>query len=234
VEAPALSIMMPVYDEAATAEQALREVLDADLGVPFDVVVVDDGSRDGSGAILERVASENPDRVTLLVHETNRGKGAAIRTALGRARGRFATVFDADLEYDPQDIVSLLEPLTRGDVNAVFGVRAFDGYTSHSFLFVMGNKLVTLAANVLFNVYLRDLMTCHKAIRTDVFRALPLRANGFDVEAEIAALLLQHGERIFEVPVRYKARGSHEGKKLTGSDGARVLRTLLRCRLRAR
>ena len=116
----------------------------------------------------------------------------------------------------------------------MFGVRAFDGYTSHSFMYVMGNKGVTLAANVLFNVYLRDLMTCHKMIRTDVFRALPLQARGFDIEPEIAARLLQRGERIFEVPVHYKARPSDAGKKLTSADGFRVLRTLVRCRLSGR
>ena len=110
-------------------------------------------------------------------------------------------------------------------------MRAFDGYTSHSFLFVMGNKGVTLIANLLFNVYLRDLMTCHKAIRTDVFKGLPLRAAGFTIEPEIAARLLQRGERIYEVPVRYKARRSDEGKKLTAMDGGRVVVTLVRCRL---
>ena len=109
-----------------------------------------------------------------------------------------------------------------------------DGYSSHSFLYVLGNKGVTLAANVLFNVYLRDLMTCHKAIRTDVFRSLPLRGNGFDIEPEIAARLLQHGERIYEVPVHYKARGSDEGKKLTAADGLRVVATLVRCRFTRR
>ena len=113
-------------------------------------------------------------------------------------------------------------------------MRAFDGYTSHSFLYVLGNKGVTLAANILFNVYLRDLMTCHKAIRTEVFRDLPLRCRGFDIEPEIAARLVQHGERIFEVPVQYRARASDEGKKLTAVDGLRVVRTLLRCRFTRR
>ena len=111
-------------------------------------------------------------------------------------------------------------------------MRAFDGYTSHSFLYVMGNRGVTLAANLLFNVYLKDLMTCHKAIRTERFRALPLRARGFDIEPEITARLLQRGERIFEVPISYKARTTEEGKKLRASDGLRVLWTLVRCRLR--
>ncbi len=122
----------------------------------------------------------------------------------------------------------------EGRTNAVFGVRAFDGYTSHSFLYVMGNKGVTLLANVLFNVYLRDLMTCHKAIRTEVFRELPLRASGFTIEPEITARLLQRGERIFEVPVHYNARRSDEGKKLTAIDGLRVVGTLLRCRFSSR
>jgi dolichol-phosphate hexosyltransferase len=220
---------MPVYNEVATVRQAIDEVLAADLGVEIELIVVDDGSTDGTREILER--ADLPDSVRVLRHDRNRGKGAAVRTALGAARGEFSAIFDADLEYDPEDLANLLPPLVSGDSNAVFGVRAFDGYTSHSFLFVLGNKGVTLVANVLFNVYLRDLMTCHKAIRTDVFRSLALEASGFAIEPEIAARLLQRGERIFEVPVHYKARASDEGKKLTAMDGLRVVATLIRCRL---
>jgi hypothetical protein len=117
-----------------------------------------------------------------------------------------------------------------GRANACFGVRAFDGYTSHSFLFVLGNKGVTLACNMLYNVYLHDIMTCHKMIRTDLFRSLPLRSAGFAIEPEITARLVQHHERIFEVPVHYRARSNDEGKKLTAFDGLRVIATLLRCR----
>jgi len=219
---------MPVYNEAATVERAITDVLAAEVGVDLELIVVDDGSVDGTREILE--AKPWPDRVRVLRHELNRGKGAAVRTALQEARGEFSTVFDADLEYEPSDLAVLLEPLVEGRANAVFGVRAFDGYTSHSFLYVLGNKGVTLAANVLFNVYLRDLMTCHKAIRTDVFRLLPLREPGFAIEPEITARLLQQGERIFEVPVHYQARSDEEGKKLTALDGLRVLRTLVRCR----
>jgi glycosyltransferase involved in cell wall biosynthesis len=219
---------MPVYNEAATVERAITDVLAAEVGMDLELVVVDDGSTDGTWAILD--AKPWPDRVRVLRHEVNQGKGAAVRTALAEANGEFTTIFDADLEYEPSDLGGLLEPLVEERANAVFGVRAFDGYTSHSFLYVLGNKGVTLAANVLFNVYLRDLMTCHKAIRTDVFRSLPLRENGFAIEPEITARLLQRGERIFEVPVRYRARSDEEGKKLTSMDGLRVLRTLLRCR----
>jgi glycosyltransferase involved in cell wall biosynthesis len=220
---------MPVYNEAATVKQAIDEVLAAEIGTEIELIVVDDGSTDGTREILDQ--ADWPAAVRLLKHDRNQGKGAAVRTALAAARGEFSAIFDADLEYDPADLADLLPPLVKGDTNAVFGVRVFDGYTSHSFLFVLGNRGVTLVANILFNVYLRDLMTCHKAIRTDVFRSLPLEASGFAIEPEIAARLLQRGERIFEVPVHYKARGSDEGKKLTAMDGLRVVATLVRCRL---
>jgi glycosyltransferase involved in cell wall biosynthesis len=227
-----LSVLMPVYNEAGTVARAIEDVLAADVGMELELIVVDDGSTDGTREQLEGAGW--PDQVRILRHDRNRGKGAAVRTALAAAHGEFAAIFDADLEYDPSDLAKLLPPLLKGETNAVFGVRAFDGYTSHSFLYVMGNKTVTLIANVLFNVYLRDLMTCHKAIRTDVFRSLPLHACGFAIEPEITARLLQRGERIFEVPVHYKARSSAEGKKLTAVDGLRAVMTLVRCRLTQR
>jgi glycosyltransferase involved in cell wall biosynthesis len=226
---PLLTILMPVYNEAATVREAVDQALAADLGVDRELVIVDDGSTDGTSDIL--AGGDWPDEVRIHRHERNQGKGAAVRTALEHARGEFAAILDADLEYSAQDLSVLLPPLLSGETNAVFGVRAFNGYTSHSFLYVLGNRGVTLVANILFNVYIGDIMTCHKAIRTDVFRALPLKARGFDIEPEIAARLLQRGERIYEVPVSYRARRTEEGKKLTTADGFRVVRTLLRCRL---
>ena len=220
---------MPVYNERERVEAALRDVLDTDFPFGVELIVVDDGSTDGTSAILD--GFDWPENARLVRHERNRGKGAALRTGLREARGTYTTVFDADLEYEPGDIAPLLDPLRRGETNAVFGVRAFDGYTSHSFWYVLGNRAVTLAANVLFNVYLRDVMTCHKAVRTDVLRSLPLREEGFGIEPEIAARLLQRGERIFEMPTRYRARATNEGKKLEAMDGLRVLRTLIRCRV---
>jgi glycosyltransferase involved in cell wall biosynthesis len=223
-----LSILMPVYNERERVERAIAEVLDTQLPTEFELIVVDDGSTDGTREILRSGSWDG--RVRLLEHPENRGKGAAVQTALGQARGEFSAIFDADLEYDPTDLGLLMPPLLDGRTNACFGVRAFDGYTSHSFLFVLGNKGVTFACNVLFNVYLHDIMTCHKMIRTDVFRGLPLRSPGFAIEPEITARLVQRGERIFEVPVHYRARATDEGKKLTALDGFRVLATLLRCR----
>ncbi|MBV9717661.1 MAG: glycosyltransferase family 2 protein [Solirubrobacterales bacterium] len=223
-----LSILMPVYNERERVAEAIKEVLETALPSEFELVVVDDGSTDGTREILRDGGWD--DRVRLLEHEVNQGKGAAVKTALAQARGEFAAIFDADLEYDPRDLGLLMPPLLDGRANACFGVRAFDGYTSHSFLFVLGNKGVTLACNVLFNVYLHDIMTCHKMIRTDLFRSLALRSAGFAIEPEITARLVQRGERIFEVPVHYRARSTEEGKKLTALDGFRVIATLLRCR----
>ena len=223
-----LSILMPVYNEIERVEKAITEVLAIHLPSDFELIVVDDGSTDGTRELLRE--REWDDRVKLHEHEVNQGKGAAVRTALTHASRDFAAIFDADLEYDPGDLSLLLPPLLDGRTTAAFGVRAFDGYTSHSFLFVMGNKGVTLACNILFNVYLHDIMTCHKVIRTDVFRSLPLRSRGFAIEPEITARLVQRGERIFEVPVHYRARSNEEGKKLTAADGFRVLGTRVRCR----
>ncbi len=223
-----LSILMPVYNERERVERAIAEVLATELPSEFELIIVDDGSTDGTRDILR--STQWDDRVRLFEHDHNQGKGAAIQTALAQARGDFSCIFDADLEYDPADLGLLMPPLLDGRTNASFGVRAFDGYTSHSFLFVMGNKGVTLACNVLYNVYLHDIMTCHKMIRTDLFRRLSLRSAGFAIEPEITARLVQHHERIFEVPVHYRARSNDEGKKLTAADGLRVIATLLRCR----
>jgi glycosyltransferase involved in cell wall biosynthesis len=220
---------MPVYNERERVEAAITEVLETELPTDFEVIVVDDGSTDGTREIL-RDGKWN-GQIRLFEHDRNQGKGAAVQTALRHAQGEFSAIFDADLEYDPADLGLLMPPLLDGRTNACFGVRAFDGYTSHSFLFVLGNRGVTLACNVLFNVYLRDIMTCHKMIRTDVFRSLALREPGFAIEPEITARLVQRHERIFEIPVTYRARATDEGKKLTAVDGFRVLRTLLRCRL---
>ena len=223
-----LSILMPVYNEQERVERAIAEVLATELPTEFELIVIDDGSTDGTRELLRNGNWDG--RVRLLEHQMNQGKGAAIQTGLTHAEGEFSAIFDADLEYDPEDLRLLMPPLLDGRTNASFGVRAFDGYTSHSFLFVMGNKGVTLACNVLFNVYLHDIMTCHKMIRTELFRSLPLRSAGFAIEPEITARLVQRGERIYEVPVHYRARSNEEGKKLTALDGFRVIATLLRCR----
>jgi glycosyltransferase involved in cell wall biosynthesis len=157
-----------------------------------------------------------------------------VRTAIEHATGRWAAILDADLEYDPADIGRLLEPLQSGDAEVVYGVRGFDSRSAFSFWYVVGNKAVTMVANLMYNSWLADIMTCHKAMATDVWRSLELRARGFELEGEITARILASGRRIYEVPITYKARGREEGKKLTGLDALRVVRTLARVRLRSR
>lgn len=221
---------MPVFDERATVEAAIADALGAELPVEErQLVIVDDGSRDGTRELLRGLTL--PANVVVVEHERNLGKGAAIRTALEHATGDFAAILDADLEYEAEDLGELLEPLLAGDANVVFGSRSWSSHSAFSFWYVMGNKSVTLATNVIFNCFISDVMTCHKAMRTSLFRSLPLRERGFAIEPEITARVLRAGERIYEVPISYKARTRAEGKKLTALDGLRVLKTLVRCRL---
>jgi glycosyltransferase involved in cell wall biosynthesis len=221
---------MPVFNERDTIREAIEQTLTADIGVAeLELIVIDDGSTDGTRRILEE--GRWPENVRILFHERNRGKGRAVRTGLRHASGAYTAIMDADLEYDPAEIRKLLEPLVAGEAEVVFGARGFASHTSFSFWYVMGNKFVTLAANVMFNAYLSDIMTCHKVIPTRTFRELELREHGFAIEPEITARLLRRGCRIYEVPVRYRARSREEGKKLTSIDGLRVLRTLIRCRV---
>jgi glycosyltransferase involved in cell wall biosynthesis len=228
--ATSLSILMPVFNERTTVEQAIDDALTAELPVEKrELVVVDDGSTDGTRELLE--SRSWPEEVRVLFHPANRGKGAAVRTALAEAGGEFAAIFDADLEYPAGDLALVLEPLLAGDAAVVFGTRAWTSQSSFSFWYVMGNKGVTFATNLLYNCWISDVMTCYKAMRTELFRSLPLREKGFAIEPEIAARVLRAGERIHEVPIAYKARSREAGKKLTALDGLRVLRTLVRCRV---
>ena len=225
-----LSILMPVYNERSTVERAIEDALTAELPVDRrELVVVDDGSDDGTRELLADGAW--PDSVKVVFHGRNLGKGAAISTGLTHATGEFSAILDADLEYQASDLAPVVAPLLSGEANVVFGTRAWASHTAYSFWYVVGNKAVTLAANVLYNCFISDVMTCHKAMRTELFRSLPLRERGFAIEPEIAARVLRAGERIYEVPVTYRARTREEGKKLTALDGLRVLRTLARCRV---
>ena len=225
-----LSILMPVYDERATVEAAIEDALTAELPVAArELVLVDDGSTDGTRKILESL--EPRKNVKVLFHDRNRGKGAAVRTALAHATGEFAAILDSDLEYRAADLAHVLEPLVSGEASVVFGTRAWTSQASFSFWYVMGNKVVTFATNILYNCWISDVMTCHKAMRTELFRSLPLKERGFAIEPEIAARVLRAGEQIHEVPIHYRARTREAGKKLTTVDGLRVLRTLVRCRV---
>jgi len=227
-----LSIAVPVYNERDRVGQALKELLSTPLPVETEVIVVDDGSTDGTWEQLAQLPL--PDQVRLIRHKENRGKGAALRTALEAATGDVFVPFDADLEYDPSDLAGCLVPLIRDDADVVFGTRAFGSHTAFSFWFVMGNKLLALWTNVLYNVYLSDIETCFKMVRTDVLRSLDLRSDNFDIEAEVTAKLLRAGHRPFEMPINYKARTREQGKKIEWRDGVRALWVIARIRYSGR
>ena len=220
---------MPVHNE----ERTLVRILDAVEARPevSELVIVDDGSTDRTREILAEREFRVP--VQVIHHEVNRGKGGALRTAIGAATGEVALVQDADLEYDPEDYPALLEPFERRNAEVVYGTRSFSSHTAYSFWFVMGNKAVTLWNNLLFNSYLSDLETGFKVMPLEVWRKLDLQSDGFSIEPEITAKLLRSGYRIYEVPISYAARSREEGKKLTWMDGVRALWTLSRLRVAA-
>jgi dolichol-phosphate hexosyltransferase len=227
-----LSIAVPVYNERERVGQALKELVSTPLPVECEILVVDDGSSDGTWEQLAQLPL--PDNVRLIRHKENRGKGAALRTALEAATGDVFVPFDADLEYDPSDLSGCLGPLIRDDADVVYGTRAFGSHTAFSFWFVMGNKLLALWTNVLFNVYLSDIETCYKMIRTDVLRRMDLRSDDFDIEAEVTAKILRAGYRPFEIPINYKARTREQGKKIRWQDGVRALWVIARIRYAGR
>jgi glycosyltransferase involved in cell wall biosynthesis len=225
-----LTILMPVFNERETVVRAIESALESELPVDGrELIVIDDGSTDGTAGLLDE--RDWPSDVRLLSHDHNLGKGAALRTGLKEARGEVTAILDADLEYQAADIGKLLPPLMDGISDAVYGVRGFRSHSAYSFWYVMGNRVVTFTANLLFNSWIDDIMTCHKVMRTDLLRSLDLRENGFAIEPEITARLLRAQARIYEVPVDYTARGRDSGKKLTAFDGVRVVRTLVRCRV---
>ena len=226
-----LSVLVPVYNEAATLNAALKRILDVDYPCDVEVVVVNDGSVDGTAAILD--ALDDP-RTTVVHHPVNKGKGAAIRTAAESASGDYMIICDADLEYAPEEIPSLLAPVLAGEAKVVYGTRTFGSHTAYSFWYVLGNKGVTLFANVIYDCWISDLETCFKLMPLPLYRELDVRSAGFGMEAEVTGKLLVRGYRPYEVPISYKARSREEGKKLTWKDGVEALWILTRERARGR
>lgn len=228
VTGPVLSVMMPIYNEDRTLETILGHVLARpEVG---EVIAVDDGSSDSSWEILSRMVELDP-RLRALRQPTNQGKGAALKRAIGELSMPFALVQDADLEYDPRDYPVLLQPLLDGHSDVVFGTRGFAGHTAYSYWFVLGNRVVTLASNLLFDAYISDMETGYKVMRSELWRRLNLTGSRFEIEPDITARVLRLGYRIHEVPIRYYARNREEGKKLTWKDGVHALGTLARLRL---
>lgn len=231
-----LSIIIPVFNECSTIRDILTQVRAVDLSsemAPHDIVekqiiVVDDYSTDGTREILNQ-ESQSAD-TTVLFHERNLGKGAAVRTGLARASGDVTIIQDADLEYDPEDYRVLLRPIIRGRTKVVYGSRFLGEHKAMLFWHSVGNHLVTLATNLLYDTTLTDMETCYKVFTAEVARSIKLRAPRWGFDPEITAQILKRGYRIYEVPISYNGREYDEGKKIRGQDALVVLWTLLKYR----
>lgn len=228
---PQLSVLVPAYNEAATIGEVLT-ALDA-LPYSFEIIVVDDGSQDETASIVRARAAAD-DRIRLSVHERNRGKGAGLRTAIAASRGDVVIVQDADLEYDPKDIPSLVDLILAGTADVVYGSRMRGGQAQRAHLFwhYAGNRVLSTLTGMLFNTTLSDMEVGYKAVRGDIARALRLVSEDFRIEPEITARLLSNPAlRIYEVPISYYGRTFAEGKKITWRDGIYALVALVRFRV---
>lgn len=223
-----LSVLIPCYNEAATVRDMLDVVAAIDL--PMELIAVDDCSSDETYAVLQHEAGIRPN-LTVIRHEKNGGKGAAIRTALKHATGDIVVIQDADMEYDPQDYYELIKPILAGRIDVVFGSRFHGRHTGMYFWNAIGNKGLTFLTNLLFNCWISDMETCYKMMRTDIMRSLALVSNDFRIEAEMTAKIMLKGHRIYEVPISYLGRTYEEGKKMHPKYGFLTVWALFRLRL---
>jgi glycosyltransferase involved in cell wall biosynthesis len=220
-----ISFVVPAYDEARTIGEVLERI--AALGLDKQVIVVDDGSTDGTGDLAAQHAG------VLVVRQSNQGKGAAIRHGLQHVDGDIVVIQDADMEYDPAEVPALIEPIERGVADVVYGSRLSGGRPQRAYLFwhLMGNRFLSLVTGVLYNTTLSDMETGYKAFRTDVIRDLPLRENDFAIEPEITGHVCKRRLRVYELPISYYGRTYAEGKKITWRDGFKALWVLIRVRV---
>ena len=216
---------MPVYNERNTVEEIVRRVLAVPMRV--ELIVVDDGSTDGTSEILGRVQSELG---FTLLRQINAGKGAALRSGFAAAKGDIVAIQDADLEYSPEEFPELIDLIVQGHADVVFGSRFLGRHRVFLFTHYLGNRLVTLAANLLYNTMLSDMETCYKIMRIDVLRSMRLKSNGFGIEPELTAKIFKRGYRVYEIPITYAGRGYDEGKKITWTAGLTALWVLLKYR----
>lgn len=227
-----LSILMPVYNEKQTIISILEQVVAADtVGLEQEIIIVDDASQDGTRDILRDLDGAKYN-AKILFHEKNMGKGAALRTAQAAITGDIVIIQDADLEYDPREYVNILMPIIQGRADVVYGSRLSGGRLTRAFKFrhLLGNRVLSLLTNILFDSTITDMETCYKAFRADCFKRINIRSNRFDFEPEITAKILKQHLRVYELPISYYGRDYSEGKKITWRDGVIAIWTLLKFR----
>jgi len=226
-----LSVVVPVFNERNTLVEVLRRMRAVELpdGVEREIIVVDDGSNDGTRDVLRQLGDST---VRVVMHDVNRGKGAALRTGFAHASGEYVLVQDADLEYDPEDWPKMLNPVLRGKARVVYGSRFTGERRNMLLLHWIGNRFLSMTTNVLYNTTLSDMETCYKLLERDLIDEMRLHSERFDIEPEITAKILKRGIRIYEVPISYSGREFDEGKKITWRDGFSALWTLVKYRFR--
>lgn len=222
---PLVSVVMPVFNERTTVDAIIRRVVAVPLRI--ELIVVDDGSTDGTGGILDGLQSELG---FTLLRQANAGKGAALRAGFDEVSGDIVVVQDADLEYSPEEYPQLIELICQGHADVVFGSRFLGRHRVFLFTHYLGNRIVTLATNILYNTMLTDMETCYKAMRVEVLRSMTLSSNGFGIEPELTAKIFKRGYRVYEIPITYAGRGYDEGKKITWEAGLVALWVLLKFR----
>ena len=222
---PLLSVVMPVYNERTTIDEIVRRVLAVPLRI--ELIVVDDGSTDGTGDMLDALQREL--KFTLL-HQKNAGKGAALRQGFAEVTGDLVVIQDADLEYSPEEFPELIELICQDKADVVYGSRFLGRHRVFMFTHYLGNRIVTLATNILYNTMLTDMETCYKAMRVEVLRSMTLQSSGFAIEPEITAKIFKRGYRVYEIPITYAGRGYDQGKKITWVAGFGALWVLLKYR----
>ncbi len=222
-----LTVLIPAYNEMNTLQQVVSRV----LALPLDkeIVIVDDASDDGSRELIRELARDN-DNIVVHFHEQNRGKGAAVRAGIGLASGDILIIQDADLEYSPEDIPELIRPIAEGWADVVYGSRFLGIHRVFKVWHYMGNRFLTMVANVLYDTMLSDMETGYKAFRTEILKGMKLRSNRFDIEPEITAKIFKQKLRIYEMPITYRGRDYDEGKKITPFDGIPALWALIKYR----
>jgi glycosyltransferase involved in cell wall biosynthesis len=235
-----LSIIVPVYNEVRTVRSVIDRLLSIDLPVAREIIIVNDGSTDGTRDVLasaerELVSSRmpTPEGCVKVIHvDQNAGKGAAIRRGFAAATGTIVAIQDADLELDPQQLGTLVAPILNGEADVVYGSRFLAGRPPAPWITIAANRALTLTTNVLFGSTITDMETCYKIMRTEIARSLQLDANRFDIEPQITARVLRRGHRIHELPVRFEPRSRAQGKKIGWRDGVRAIDVLVRERFR--
>jgi glycosyltransferase involved in cell wall biosynthesis len=223
---PLVTVVMPVFNERDTIEEIVARVLAVPLRI--ELIAVDDGSNDGTPELLEELRKTHSFK--LVRQPANAGKGAALRRGFQEATGDIIAIQDADLEYSPEEFPSLIEPICQGYADVVYGSRFLGRHRAFMFSHYVGNRLLTLVTNVLYDTMLSDMETCYKVMRTEVIRGMILRSNRFEIEPELTAKIFKGGYRVCEMPITYYGRSYHEGKKITWRDGAIALWTLIKYR----